>query len=91
MGLAGCADSAKLQELSADQFASVRLGVLLAMRIQKDPAIARFLFDPDFRIATEATRAIWDVPIPGGFASLLKETTSPATARRLMRCQKFSP
>lgn len=70
VGLAGCADPAKLQELSADQFASVRLGVLLAMRIQKDPAIARFLFDPDFRIATEAARAIWDVPIPEGFASL---------------------
>ncbi|MDA1261916.1 MAG: HEAT repeat domain-containing protein [Planctomycetota bacterium] len=70
VGLAGCADSAKLQELSADQFASVRLGVLLAMRIQKDPAIARFLFDPDFRIATEAARAIWDIPIPSGFAAL---------------------
>ena len=70
IGLAECADSAKLQELSADQFASVRLGVLLAMRRQKDPAIQRFLFDPDFRIATEAARAIWDVPIPGGFAAL---------------------
>ncbi len=70
MGLAGCADSSKLQELSADQYASVRLGVLLAMRKHADPAIARFLFDPDLRIATEAARAIWDLPIPEAFAAL---------------------
>ena len=70
VGLAGCASSAQLQELSADQFASVRLGSLLAMRRHEDPAIQRFLFDPDFRIATEAARAIWDVPIPGAFEAL---------------------
>jgi len=70
IALAGCADSAKLQELSADQFASVRLGVLLAMRRQKDPAISRFLFDPDMRIATEAARAIWDIPIASEFQAL---------------------
>lgn len=70
MGLAGCADSAQLQELSADQYPSVRLGVLLAMRKHADPAIARFLFDPDLRIATEAARAIWDLPIPEAFPAL---------------------
>ena len=79
MGLAGCADSAKLQELSADQFASVRLGVLLAMRKHRDPAIARFLFDLDFRIATEAARAIWDLPIPEGFAALAQAAGRAAT------------
>ena len=70
MGLAGCATREQLAELSADQFASVRLGVLLAMRKQRDPAIARFLVDPDIRIAAEAARAIWDVPIPEGFGAL---------------------
>lgn len=70
MGLAGCADAAKLQELSADQFQSVRLGVLLAMRRHTDPAIARFLFDPDPRITAEAARAIWDLPIPEAFGAL---------------------
>lgn len=70
MGLAGCADSAKLAELSADQYASVRLGVLLAMRKHGDPAIAPFLFDSDIRIAAEAARAIWDLPIPAAFPAL---------------------
>ncbi len=70
MGLAGCATPERLEQLSADQFPSVRLGVLLAMRQLRDPAIQRFLFDPDFRIATEAARAIWDVPIAGGFEAL---------------------
>ena len=70
MGLAGCADAATLAALSADEFPSVRLGVLLAMRRQRDGAIQRFLFDPDIRLAAEAARAIWDVPIPGAFAAL---------------------
>ncbi len=70
MGLARCADAAKLAELSADPSSSVRLGVLLAMRTQRDVAIARFLFDPDFRIATEAARAIWDLPIAPAFPAL---------------------
>lgn len=70
MGLAGCADATTLAALSADEFASVRLGVLLAMRRHGDPALQRFLFDPDIRLAAEAARAIWDVPIPGAFAAL---------------------
>ena len=70
VGLADCADGAMLAQLSADEFPSVRLGVLLAMRRHKDPAIQRFLFDPDMRLAAEAARAIWDVPIPEAFEAL---------------------
>lgn len=70
MALSGCADAAMLAQLSADEFPSVRLGVLLAMRRHKDPAIQRFLFDPDMRLAAEAARAIWDVPIPEAFEAL---------------------
>ena len=29
--------------------------------------------------------------LPSGFAELLKETTSPGTARKLMSCKKFTP
>jgi putative membrane-bound dehydrogenase-like protein len=70
MGLAGCADAGRLAALSSDEFPSVRLGVLLAMRRTSDSAIQRFLFDPDIRIAAEAARAIWDVPIPDAFSAL---------------------
>ncbi|MSR29176.1 MAG: c-type cytochrome [Phycisphaerales bacterium] len=70
VGLADCADTATLAQLSTDEFPSVRLGVLLAMRRQKDGAIQRFLFDPDIRIGAEAARAIWDVPIPEAFPAL---------------------
>jgi len=68
--LAACADSKALQSLSVDQFESVRLGALLAMRRNADPMIANFLFDPDMRIAAEAARAIWDLPIDGATDSL---------------------
>ncbi len=70
MGLAGCADAGRLAALSSDEFPSVRLGVLLAMRRQSDSAIQRFLFDPDTRLAAEAARAIWDGPIPDAFSAL---------------------
>jgi len=68
--LAACADSKALQSLSVDQFESVRLGALLAMRTNADPTIANFLFDPDLRIAAEAARAIWDLPIERATDSL---------------------
>jgi putative membrane-bound dehydrogenase-like protein len=68
--LAACADPKALQTLSVDQFESVRLGALLAMRRNADPMIANFLFDPDMRLAAEAARAIWDVPIERAAESL---------------------
>ncbi len=43
------------------QPASVRLGVILALRRAKSPDLARFLADPDH--AFEAARAIHDVPV----------------------------
>ncbi|HEV3146906.1 MAG TPA: PVC-type heme-binding CxxCH protein [Gemmataceae bacterium] len=53
-----------------DESPSVRLGVVLALRRQKHPDIARFLNDSDPRLALEAARAIHDVPIPEGMPAL---------------------
>jgi quinoprotein glucose dehydrogenase len=46
-----------------DESPAVRLGVVLALRRQKHPDIARFLNDSDPRVALEAARAINDEPI----------------------------
>jgi len=63
LALARIGDREKLLELSADQFPQVRMGAVLALRRLGDPALARSLFDPERRIATEAARAIHDLPI----------------------------
>jgi quinoprotein glucose dehydrogenase len=69
MGLAGT-QRAELTTLTDDADAAVRLVACLAMRRHADPAIARCLTDADPRIATEAARAIHDVPIPAANAAL---------------------
>lgn len=52
-----------IEELATDNNASVRRATMLAMRRLENPDIARFLTDPDPKIAAEAARAINDVPI----------------------------
>jgi quinoprotein glucose dehydrogenase len=69
MGLAGT-DAADRADLVDHADAAVRLVACLVLRRQADPAIARFLADPDPRIAVEAARAIHDVPIPAATAAL---------------------
>lgn len=49
---------------------AVRLGVLLAYRELKDPAIAVFLADADAYIAREAAEAINDAPVEGAYPAL---------------------
>lgn len=71
LALARIGDRAKLLELAADQFPQVRLGAVLALRRLKDPALERSLFDPDRRVATEAARAIHDLPIPEARSALV--------------------
>lgn len=63
MGMAGMEAPDKVRELAADQFAQNRLAAVLVMRRNADPQLARLLHDPDLRVATEAARAINDLPI----------------------------
>ncbi len=63
LALARIGDREKLLELVADQFPQVRMGAVLALRRLHDPALARSIFDPQRRIATEAARAVHDLPI----------------------------
>jgi len=70
MGLVGMNQPDKVHELAADPFPQTRMVAVLVMRRTKDPQLARLLHDPDLRVATEAARAINDLPIPGAMPAL---------------------
>ncbi len=70
MGLAGCADHETLHAAAADRSASVRMGVLLALRRLQSSDIAGFLDDPELKLAREAARAIYDTPIAAAMPAL---------------------
>ena len=70
MGLVGMNQPEKIRELASDPFPQTRLAAVLAMRRTKDPQLARLLHDPDLRVATEAARAINDLPIPEAMPAL---------------------
>ena len=66
--------------------ASVRMGILLAMRKLERNEIATFLGDPSPAIVTEAARAINDQPIPGAMEALARLIERPGlTEAPLMR------
>ena len=67
-GLDGCIGDDKLAAAATDDSLPVRTAALLVYRRRHDPAVARFLEDPD--LALEAARAIHDVPIPEAMPSL---------------------
>jgi len=48
---------------SSDESPAVRLGIVLALRLQNKPDVARFLTDADLTVATEAARAVSDLHI----------------------------
>lgn len=75
MGLATSATAAQLAAKSMDASTAVRIGALVALRKQKDPAIAAYLTDKDAEVVLEAARAIHDVPIEGAMPALAKLTT----------------
>jgi quinoprotein glucose dehydrogenase len=74
MSLAWIGDLEFLQSFARDRSAAVRRGVLLVQRRMADPRVEQFLDDEDWTVATEAARAINDVPI---------EVSQPALARKL--------
>jgi quinoprotein glucose dehydrogenase len=63
MGLAGSGKTTAWMRAIRDYSTAARMGVLLALRRERDPEIARFLDDHDPRLILEAARAIHDVPI----------------------------
>jgi quinoprotein glucose dehydrogenase len=77
MGLAGVADGASLRAAAAERSASVRMGVLLALRRRQDPEIARFLDDPELKLAREAARAIYETPIAAAMPALADRVERP--------------
>jgi len=88
LGLLECADPSELDELAADPSADVRLGVLLVLRRERDPTIARFLLDADARLVLEAARAIHDLPIERALESLAMASCArcpPGSERALVR------
>ncbi len=54
--------------------ASVRMGVLLALRKHGSDKVAEFLSDPEPRIVAEAARAIYDTRLTNSFPALVKLT-----------------
>ncbi len=46
---------------SSDESPAIRLGIVLALRLQNSPEVARFLTDADLIVATEAARAVSDL------------------------------
>jgi quinoprotein glucose dehydrogenase len=70
MGLAGCADPARLKELATDPAAAVRMGALLALRRLQRPEVAAFLDDSDVHVVIEAARAANDLPVPAALPAL---------------------
>ena len=70
--LAGCARAEELAALATDGRPGARRAAVVALRRRADPALARFLDDPDPSVAAEAARAIYDVPVEGALAALAR-------------------
>jgi quinoprotein glucose dehydrogenase len=86
MALTRIGEPSQLQAAATDASASVRLAVLLVMRRQENPDVARFLDDPDARLVVEAARAIYDVPIPAALPRLAALANhSPSLPEPLLR------
>ncbi|WP_435019362.1 PVC-type heme-binding CxxCH protein [Tundrisphaera sp. TA3] len=88
MGLVDLKAAPALAAAAADPSASVRMGVLLAMRRLGLAEIARFLADADPKVATESALAIYDAPIAGAMETLAatparKEAGEPMLRRIL--------
>jgi quinoprotein glucose dehydrogenase len=85
MGLVGSGKTAAWMKAIRDDSPAARMGVLLALRRQRDPEIARFLGDHDPRLILEAARAIHDVPIEPALARLASLPVSASAPLPLLR------
>jgi quinoprotein glucose dehydrogenase len=85
MGLVGSGKTAAWMKASRDESPAARLGVLLALRRERDAEIARFLDDSDSRLVLEAARAIHDVPIEGALPRLASLPVTASSPLPLLR------
>ena len=69
-GLERCASAEQLMAVTRDSNVYARLAATVALRRQRSPEVARFLFDPDPLVVTEAARAINDAPIEDAYPAL---------------------
>ncbi|HVS09760.1 MAG TPA: PVC-type heme-binding CxxCH protein [Planctomycetota bacterium] len=81
LALSTCASAEALAALAADPAIDVRVAAVVALRRRADPALERFLGDAEPRVAVEAARAIYDVPVPGALAALADQL-EPLRAHR---------
>ncbi len=87
VALANSQYASTLANLSAHPSPAVRLGAVLALRKQSSPLLSHFLSDKDDSVATEAARAIHDVPVTGALhelASTLPNARTYSWARRAL-------
>ena len=85
MALTWIGDLDGLLAASSDSSASVRMGVLLALRRLQRAEISRFLSDPEPSLVLEAARAINDQPIYGVEAELAALIKRPLKDEALLR------
>ncbi|MBI4661959.1 MAG: HEAT repeat domain-containing protein [Verrucomicrobia bacterium] len=81
MALVWLNDMNALVAAAKDSSASVRMGVLLAMRRLARPEIAMFLYDPNPALVLEAARAIYDLPIESAWSQLAVLVNSQSKLR----------
>lgn len=91
MGMVGLNLPDKVRELAADQFPQNRLAAVLVMRRAEDPQLARLLHDPDLRVATEAARAINDLPIPEAEPALAALAAKYAATEEALAAERAVP
>lgn len=72
MGLAGIPDAEAVSSLATHPSPSVRLAAVVALRKRGRNEIARFLDDPEPKVALEAARAIHDLPLEDALPELAK-------------------
>jgi len=70
MGLAATGDNYAIAALAKDKSRAVRLGALLALRLNHDERLAEFLKDEDPLVYAEAIRAIYDLPVVAAMPQL---------------------
>ena len=94
VALAESQPSEVLAALFSNSSVAVRLGAVLALRKQQSPQIVVFLQDENLAVATEAARAIHDVPMHEAMESLATSISDaeglPWQRRAISACKRLS-
>ncbi len=84
MALTYCAELPAILEAAKDPAVAVRMSALVALRKLGRPEVAVFLDDADPKLVLEASRAIYDQPIPEAFGALSRLLLKPAAPERAL-------